>query len=207
MIQSVDEIGHFQRVLLKITYFLLKVSVALVSVCLIYLIAKGESFLEAIAFAVCLLVASIPIAMQVVCTTTMALGSRKLAEQKAIVARLSSIEQLAGMTMLCSDKTGTLTLNKMVLQDVFLYEPGVDRCARLDCEKMSTNHTAESAKRRASPGSVEFSNHLLPVLIRSFPPPPPPNPAPPLTATSFSSTLRSPRSGRSPPRTRSTRSC
>lgn len=70
MIQSVDEVGHFQRVLLKITYFLLKVSVALVSICLIYLIAKGESFLEALAFGVCLLVASIPIAMQVVCTTT-----------------------------------------------------------------------------------------------------------------------------------------
>ena len=49
--------------------------------------------------------------MQVVCTSTMALGSRALAEQQAIVSRLTSIEALAGMDMLCSDKTGTLTLN------------------------------------------------------------------------------------------------
>jgi hypothetical protein len=60
---------------------------------------------QALAFGVVLLVASIPIAMQVVCTATMALGSSKLAEQKAIVSRLASIEELASMNMLCSDKT------------------------------------------------------------------------------------------------------
>jgi H+-transporting ATPase len=68
-------------------------------------------------FVVVLLVASIPIAMEVVVTTTMALGSRKMAAMDAIVAKLSAIEELAGMNMLCSDKTGTLTLNKMVIQE------------------------------------------------------------------------------------------
>ena len=63
------------------------------------------SWLGAVKLCLVLLVASIPIAMQVVCTATMALGSRLLAAQKAIVARLSSIEQLAGMNVLCSDKT------------------------------------------------------------------------------------------------------
>ena len=124
MIQSVDEMGHFQKILLRITTFLLGISLFLVSICMIYMVANHEPFLRALAFGVVLLVASIPIAMQVVCTTTMALGSRKLAEQKAIVARLSAIEELAGMNMLCSDKTGTLTLNKMVLQDYFTYIPG-----------------------------------------------------------------------------------
>jgi H+-transporting ATPase len=66
---------------------------------------------------VVLLVASIPIAMEVVTTTTMALGSRELSGRNAIVSRLAAIEELAGMNMLCSDKTGTLTLNKMVIQD------------------------------------------------------------------------------------------
>merc|ERR1711920_741425 len=47
----------------------------------------------------------------------MALGCKKLAGEKAIVTRLTSIEQMASMNMLCSDKTGTLTLNKMELQD------------------------------------------------------------------------------------------
>ena len=55
---------------------------------------------------------SIPIAMQVVCTTTMAVGSKHLSEKKAVVARLSAIEELAGMSILCSDKTGTLTKNQ-----------------------------------------------------------------------------------------------
>jgi H+-transporting ATPase len=68
-------------------------------------------------FVVVLLVASIPIAMEVVVTTTMALGSRQLSRMNAIVARLAAIEELAGMNMLCSDKTGTLTLNKMVIQE------------------------------------------------------------------------------------------
>lgn len=63
-----------------------------------------------------LLVASIPIAIEIVCTTTLALGSRQLSDFGAIVTRLAAIEDMAGMNMLCSDKTGTLTLNKMVIQ-------------------------------------------------------------------------------------------
>ena len=51
-------------------------------------------------------VASIPIAIEIVCTTTLALGSRQLSAYGAIVTRLQSIEEMAGMNMLCSDKTG-----------------------------------------------------------------------------------------------------
>ena len=61
--------------------------------------------------------ASIPIAMQVVCTTTMAVGSKHLSEKKAVVARLSAIEELAGMSILCSDKTGTLTKNQVRVEE------------------------------------------------------------------------------------------
>eukprot|EP00644_Phytophthora_capsici_P011440 jgi/Phyca11/535506/estExt2_fgenesh1_pg.C_PHYCAscaffold_370049 len=117
LISSVDEVSHFQKILIRITMFLMAISFVLVGFCLGYLIYNGEDFLEAIAFCVVLLVASIPIAMQVVCTSTMALGSRKLAEEKVIVTQLQSIETLSGMNMLCSDKTGTLTRNKMELQD------------------------------------------------------------------------------------------
>jgi len=53
--------------------------------------------------------------MQVVCTTTMAVGAHRLAQRKAIVSRLSSTEELAGLDTLCSDKTGTLTKNELTV--------------------------------------------------------------------------------------------
>ena len=64
-----------------------------------------------------LMVASIPMAIEIVTTTTLALGSKELAHEGAIVTRLAAIEDMASMAILCSDKTGTLTLNKMAIQD------------------------------------------------------------------------------------------
>ena len=68
--------------------------------------ALPSRFISAISNCIVILVASIPIAIEIVCTSTLAVGSRRLAESKVIVARLSAIEELAGMTILCSDKTG-----------------------------------------------------------------------------------------------------
>ena len=117
MIQSVEGMSHFQLVLLRIMMFLLGISFFLCIIILIYLLVRGEPGAKAIGFVVVLLVASIPLAIEVVTTTTMAIGSRQLVAKNAIVARLAAIEELAGMNMLCSDKTGTLTLNKMMIQE------------------------------------------------------------------------------------------
>jgi H+-transporting ATPase len=121
LIAGVHETGHFQKVLYKITGVLMGMSLVLTGIILASLIISNVNALEALGICVVLLVASIPIAMQVVCTSTMAIGSRKLAEKKAIVTRLAAIEELAGMNMLCSDKTGTLTLGKMQMQDILVY--------------------------------------------------------------------------------------
>ena len=64
-----------------------------------------------------LMVASIPLAIEIVTTTTLALGSKELSKEGAIVARLAAIEDMAAMSILCSDKTGTLTMNKMQIQE------------------------------------------------------------------------------------------
>lgn len=85
-----------------------------------------ENFKQALGFLTEVLIASVPLAIEIVTTTTLAIGSTEMAKFGAIVKRLAAIEDLAGLNMLCSDKTGTLTKNKMVIQnDAPTYMPGL----------------------------------------------------------------------------------
>jgi H+-transporting ATPase len=117
LLQGNDEISNFQRVLLKIVIVLVIVSFVLSGIVFGYLLGSSAGFEESLSFTVVLIVASIPVAIEIVCTTTLALGSKELSKHGAIVTRLAAIEDMAGMNMLCSDKTGTLTMNKMMIQD------------------------------------------------------------------------------------------
>ena len=82
-------------------------------------------------------------------TTTLALGSRQLAQQGAIVTRLTAIEEMAGMTLLCSDKTGTLTLNTMVIQvwsfDLTQWIASVHSCRTAECLTWASDIVFSSA--------------------------------------------------------------
>mmetsp|Transcript_36304 Transcript_36304/g.43876 ORF Transcript_36304/g.43876 Transcript_36304/m.43876 type:complete len:903 (+) Transcript_36304:236-2944(+) len=128
LINNVDEMAHFEKVFQQINIVLTGMGSVIVILTFGMLSANGADILNNLSFCVVLLISSIPIAMRVVCTTTMALGCRILAGEKAIVARLSAVEELAGMDMLCSDKTGTLTMNKMELQeDMPLFAKGIER--------------------------------------------------------------------------------
>jgi len=111
------EYSNLQIILLKIMVALVVVSITLCIIVFIYLVEEGENVNDALGFTVVLLVASIPLAMEIVTTTTLALGSKELVHHGAIVSRLAAIEDMAGMSILCSDKTGTLTLNKMMIQE------------------------------------------------------------------------------------------
>ena len=94
---------------------LVVISSLLCLIVFIYLCTR-TSFEESLSFTVVLMVASIPMAIEIVTTTTLALGSKQLSHEGAIVARLAAIEDMAAMSILCSDKTGTLTMNMMEIQ-------------------------------------------------------------------------------------------
>lgn len=117
LLQETHERSHLQKILMTIMFVLVGLSLTLCLISLIYLLVQGVPLKEALSFTIVLLVASIPLAIEIVTTTTLAIGSKELTKHGAIVAKLSAIEDLAGMSILCSDKTGTLTLNQMVLQD------------------------------------------------------------------------------------------
>lgn len=116
LLQGDEELGNLQKVLLNIVIVLVILSFFFSGIVFGYLLGSGQGITETISFTVVLIVASIPVAIEIVCTTTLALGSKELSKHGAIVTRLAAIEDMAGMTMLCSDKTGTLTMNKMMIQ-------------------------------------------------------------------------------------------
>ncbi len=122
LVETVHTTSHFQKAVLKIGDFLIIVAVVLVALILLVALFRGDPIAETLQFALVLTVAAIPVAMPTVLSVTMAVGARVLARGQAIVSRLASIEELAGMDVLCSDKTGTLTQNKLKLGDPFLME-------------------------------------------------------------------------------------
>ncbi|MCD6293514.1 MAG: plasma-membrane proton-efflux P-type ATPase [Deltaproteobacteria bacterium] len=107
--------SHLQKAVIKIADYLIMITIGLVIVLLIVALFRHENFIETVQFVLILTVASIPVALPAVLSVTMAIGARKLAEKKTIVSRLEAIEELAGMDVLCSDKTGTLTQNELTL--------------------------------------------------------------------------------------------
>ena len=94
-------------------------AVAMVAVIIGLGIYRGNPILTTLQFALVLTVAAIPVAMPTVLSVTMAVGARLLAKKQAIVSKLVAIEELAGVDVLCADKTGTLTQNKLTLGDPF----------------------------------------------------------------------------------------
>jgi H+-transporting ATPase len=119
LVQEAHTVSHFQKALLKIGNYLIVLAVALVVVIIAVAVFRGDPILSTLQFALVLTVAAIPVAMPTVLSVTMAVGARLLAKKQAIVSKLVAIEELAGVDVLCADKTGTLTQNKLTLGDPF----------------------------------------------------------------------------------------
>ncbi len=118
LVEEAVTVSHFQKAVLTIGDYLIYISVVLVVILVIVQLFRHSPWLELVQFSLILTVASIPVAMPAVLSMTMAVGAMALSKRKAIVTRLESIEEMASMEMLCSDKTGTLTQNQLTLGEI-----------------------------------------------------------------------------------------
>ncbi|THG00038.1 hypothetical protein TEA_017575 [Camellia sinensis var. sinensis] len=130
LVDSTNQVGHFQKVLTAIGNFCI-CSIAigmLVEIIVMYPI-QHRKYRDGIDNLLVLLIGGIPIAMPTVLSVTMAIGSHRLSQQGAITKRMTAIEEMAGMDVLCSDKTGTLTLNKLSVDKnlIEVFANGVDK--------------------------------------------------------------------------------
>jgi len=131
LVAGAGAVSHAQQAMFQIGNFLIAVAVALALVMVAVQVYRDivitenwglTDALDILQFVLILLVASIPVAMPAVFSITMALGALALSKEKAIVSRLASIEEMAGVDILCSDKTGTLTKNELKLDDPILFD-------------------------------------------------------------------------------------
>ncbi len=123
LVEEAKTRSHFQQAVIKIGDYLIRLDAVLVSIVFILAVfIRGEKVLDTLQFVLILTIASIPVALPAVLSVTMAVGAIALAKKEAIVSRLVSIEELAGMDTLCADKTGTITRNELTVAEVKAFE-------------------------------------------------------------------------------------
>ncbi|XP_018816318.2 ATPase 11, plasma membrane-type-like isoform X2 [Juglans regia] len=130
LVENTTHVGHFQQVLTSIGNFCIcSIAVGMfIEIIVIYVIHR-RGYRVGIDNLLVLLIGGIPIAMPTVLSVTMAIGSHRLSQQGAITKRMTAIEEMAGMDVLCSDKTGTLTLNKLTVDKnmIEVFDKGVEK--------------------------------------------------------------------------------
>ncbi|MFB3765676.1 MAG: plasma-membrane proton-efflux P-type ATPase [Methanotrichaceae archaeon] len=121
LVEEAKTQSHFQRAVIRIGDYLIRLAIALVTIVIVVSILRHASILDTLQFALVLIVAAIPAALPAVLSVTMAVGAIELAKKEAIVSKLVAIEEMAGVDILCSDKTGTITQNAIKVADVVAF--------------------------------------------------------------------------------------
>ncbi|XP_062178672.1 plasma membrane ATPase 4-like isoform X2 [Phragmites australis] len=152
LVDSTNNVGHFQKVLTAIGNFCIcSIGVGMLIEVIVMYPIQHRQYRDGIDNLLVLLIGGIPIAMPTVLSVTMAIGSHRLSQQGAITKRMTAIEEMAGMDVLCSDKTGTLTLNKLTV-DKNMIEPFVK-----DMDKDTVVLYAARASRTENQDAIDAS--------------------------------------------------
>lgn len=127
MVSEAKTQSHFQKAVIKIGDYLIVLAISLVAIVFLAALFRHENMIEFLQFALVLIVAGIPAALPAVLSVTMAVGATSLAKKDVIVSKLVAIEEMAGMDILCSDKTGTITKNELTLGKVVSFKNFTER--------------------------------------------------------------------------------
>ena len=164
LVDSAKTVSHFQKAVLTIGDYLIYLSIGLVSILVLVGLHRGENLLQLAQFALILTVAAIPVAMPAVLSVTMAIVALVLSKMKVIVSRLEAIEEMAGMDILCSDKTGTLTKNELSLGPPVLFaasdEPALLIAAAL-ASRGENGDAIDNAILKQLPDGISLSDYPI----------------------------------------------
>jgi H+-transporting ATPase len=123
LVRTAKTQSHLESIVFNVVKYLVALDIVLVIAVIVYAFVKHLALSDAIPFALILLVASVPIALQATFTLSEALGSLSLIRRGVLVTHLSAIEEAAAMDILITDKTGTITENRLAIGDVLAYPP------------------------------------------------------------------------------------
>ncbi|KAI1808472.1 plasma membrane H+-ATPase [Daldinia bambusicola] len=150
LVQGARDSGHFKAIMDSIGTTLLVLVVFWILVSWIggfyrnlHIVEAEESSNNLLTYALILLIIGVPVGLPVVTTTTLAVGAAYLAKEKAIVQKLTAIESLAGVDILCSDKTGTLTANQLSVREPFVMD-GVDINWMMAVAALASSHNIKA---------------------------------------------------------------
>ncbi|KAI8827074.1 uncharacterized protein EV422DRAFT_24130 [Fimicolochytrium jonesii] len=165
LISNTEEEGHFQKVINRIGNFLIFISVFMVFI--VFCVekwARDQPFLTALTNVLILTIAAIPVGLPTVMSVTMAVGANQLARKQVIVKRLTAIEELASVSTLCSDKTGTLTLNELTFDKPYLAKHGN---TTTDFEGTGTSYTDQDLLTYAYMASEPGAQDAIELAVRT----------------------------------------
>jgi len=165
LVEKAETQSFLQKTVIKIGDYLIILAVIMVTIIFIASLFRHESLFTTLQFALVLVVASIPVALPAVLSVTMAVGAVALAKKEAIVSKLVAIEEMAGVDILCVDKTGTITKNELKLGEIKpldgFKEDDVLLYSRLASPKDSKDPIDVAVLSKAHEKSVEIKGYQI----------------------------------------------